>query len=241
MSVAALYDIHGNLHALQAVLADVEAASADLIVIGGDVAAGPMPAATLDLLRSLGSRARFVRGNADRSMVEVFDGGEAHEWDGWPAGQMSRADRDFLAGFELSFVLQVDGLGSTCFCHAVPTSDDVTVTAVTPEDVALEALAGTDAGLVVAGHTHMQFERRMGKRRMVNAGSVGMPYVDQPGAYWALLGPEVSLRRTDYDFEAAAAAIRGTGFPDREVFARQVVQPPTAEEATAVFERRAGR
>lgn len=241
VTVAALYDIHGNLHALRAVLADVEAAGADLIVIGGDVAAGPMPAATLDLLRSVGSRARFVRGNADRSMVEVFDGREAHEWDGWPAGQLTRADRDFLAGFELCHLLEVDGLGPTCFCHAVPTSDDVTVTAITPEEVALEALAGTDAGLVVAGHTHMQFDRRMRERRMVNAGSVGMPYADRPGAYWALLGPEVSLRRTDYDFEAAAAAIRRTGFPDREAFARQVVQPPTAEEATAFFERRAGR
>jgi len=240
--VAAVSDVHGNVHALRAVLAAVEAASVDLIVAGGDVAAGPMPVETIDVLRSVSSRARFVRGNADRSMVEVFDGErEAADWDGWPAGQLSRADRDFLAGFALTVELDVDGLGRTCFCHAVPTSDELTVTAATPEDVVLEALAGTEAGLVVVGHTHMQFDRRVGGWRMVNAGSVGLPYADRPGAYWALLGPDVSLRRTDYDFEAAADAFRATGFPQREVFARHVVQPVTAEEATAVFERRAGR
>lgn len=242
MRVAAVSDVHGNAHALRAVLAAAEAADVDLVVAGGDVAAGPMPVETIELLRSLRSRVRFVRGNADRSMVEVFDGErEATDWDGWPAAQLSRADRDFLAGFERTVELEVDGLGRTCFCHAVPTSDELTVTAATPENVMLEALTGTEAGLVVAGHTHMQFDRRVGDRRMVNAGSVGLPYADRPGAYWALLGPEVSLRRTPYDFEAAAAAFRATGFPQREVFARQVVQPPTAEEATRVFERRAGR
>lgn len=242
MRVAAVSDVHGNAHALRAVLAAVDAAEVDLIVAGGDVAAGPMPVEAIELLRALRPRIRFVRGNADRSMVEIFDGERgAADWDGWPAAQLSRADRDFLAGFELTVELEVEGLGRTCFCHAVPTSDELTVTAATPEDVMLEALTGTEAGLVVAGHTHMQFDRRVGGRRMVNAGSVGLPYADRPGAYWALLGPEVSLRRTDYDFEAAAAAFRATGFPQGEVFARQVVQPPTAEEATRVFERRAGR
>jgi predicted phosphodiesterase len=240
--VAAVYDIHGNVYALRPVLAAADEAAVDLVLVGGDVAAGPMPIATIELLRSLGSRARFVRGNADRSMVGVFDHErEAAEWDGWPAAQLSRADRDFLAAFELTVELDLDGLGKTCFCHAVPTSDEAIVTAASPDDVLLEALKGTDARLVVVGHTHTQFDRRVGDRRLVNAGSVGNPCADRPGAYWALLGPEVTLRRTEYDFEAAAEAFLATGFPQREVFAQQVVRPPTAEEATAVFERRAGR
>jgi len=240
--VAAIYDIHGNVPALQAVLAAIEAADVDMIVVGGDVAAGPMPVETIELLRSLRCSTRFVRGNADRNMVEVFDGErEAGDWDGWPAAQLTRTDRDFLEGFEATVELDVDGLGPACFCHAVPANDELTVTAATPEHAMHEALAGTTACLVVVGHTHMQFDRRVRDWRVVNAGSVGMPYADRPGAYWALLGPEVALRRTDYDFVAAAASFRQTGFPHREVFARQVVQPPTAEEATAVFERRAGR
>ncbi len=242
MRVAAIYDIHGNLFALRAVLAAVAQSGVDRIVVGGDVAAGPLPVATIQLLRSLRSGAHFVRGNADRSMVGVFDHeGEPAEWDGWPAAQLSSADRDFLAAFEPTVELELDGLGKTCFCHAVPSSDEPIVTAATPDDVLLEALTGTDAALVVTGHTHTQFDRRVGDRRLVNAGSVGMPYADRPGAYWALLGPEVTLCRTDYDVGAAAAAFRATEFPAREVFAQQVVRPPTAEEATAVFEQRAGR
>jgi hypothetical protein len=103
------------------------------------------------------------------------------------------------------------------------------------------ALAETEARLVVAGHTHMQFDRRVGDRRLVNAGSVGMPYADRPGAYWALLGPVVHLRRTVYDFAAAAAAFRRSGLPAREELADAILSPPTAEEAIAVFERQAGR
>ncbi len=241
MRVAALYDSHGNMPATEAAMAEVESAHVDLIVIGGDVAAGPMPVETLRLLRRLGSRARFVRGNADRSMVDVFDGAEPHNWDGWSARQLTKSDRDFLAGFEPSFVLDVDGLGPVCFCHAVPSSDEVTVTPATPEEVFIEALRGTEASTIVAGHTHVQFDLRIGSLRLINPGSVGMPYADRPGAYWALLGPDVTMRTTDYDFAAAAAAIRSTGFPHREDFARQVGRPPTAEQAIEVFEKRAGR
>ena len=93
----------------------------------------------------------------------------------------------------------------------------------------------------MAGHTHVQFDRRVGDRRLVNAGSVGMPYADVPGAYWALLGPRVTLRRTHYDYQEAAAAVRATGIPGRQELAEAILQPPTEEEAVTVFERRAGR
>ena len=242
--MAALYDIHGNLPALEAVLREVEAEAVDLVLVGGDVAAGPMPVETIERLAGLGPRARFVRGNADRYMVEVFDSGPQERYSplaNWPALQLQPAHRDFLAGFEPSVELDVDGLGRVLFCHATPASDEPIITVATPEPVVAAALAETEVPLVVAGHTHMQFDRRVGDGRMVNAGSVGMPYADQPGAYWALLGPDVSLRRTVYDFEAAATAVRGTDFPGRDKFAEGIHRPPSAEEAAAEFERRAGR
>ncbi len=240
--IAALYDIHANLPALEAALAAAEAEDVDLILFGGDVAAGPMPVETVERLAALADRARFVRGNADRAVVDAFDGrSDGGGFDGWPAAQLSRAHRDFLAMFEPRVELEVDGLGTVCFCHAVPADDEPIVTEATPDDVVAEALAATEARLVVAGHVHMQFDRRVGARRLVNAGSVGMPYADRPGAYWAMLGDGVHLRRTEYDFEAAAAAIRRTGFAMREDMARGVVRPHSAAEATAVFERRAGR
>jgi predicted phosphodiesterase len=244
MRIAVLCDIHGNLPALEAVLAEVEEVGVDLVVFGGDVAAGPMPVETIEVLSGYRGRARFVRGNADRHMVEIFDGARdgAEKMDSWPASVISRAHRDFLSGFEPSVELAVDGLGTVLCCHAGPDSDELPIiTPATPDEVIAEALATTRASLVIAGHTHMQFDRRVAGRGMVNAGSVGMPYADEPGAYWALLGPEVQLRRTAYDFAAAAEAIRLTDYPDGNELAAGIVRPPTAGEAITVFERMAGR
>ena len=244
MRIAVLCDIHGNLPALQAVLAEVEEAEVDLIVFGGDVAAGPMPVETIEVLIGYGARGRFVRGNADRAMVETFDGAPkaAEAPATWPATMLSRAHRDFLSSFEPSVEVEVNGLGLIVCCHASPDSDEVPIiTPATPDEVIAEVLASIQASLIVAGHTHMQFDRRVADRRMVNAGSVGMPYADQPGAYWALFGPDVNLRRTAYDYEGAAEAVRRTEFPQRQDFSRGIIRPPTAEEAITTFERMAGR
>ena len=160
------------------------------------MAAGPMPVETIEELVRYRGKARFVRGNADRLMVESFDGAREAAGDApdiWPASPLSRAHRDFLSGFEPVVELDVDGLGRVLFCHAGPTSDELPIiTPATPDEVIAEALASTQASLVIAGHTHMQFDRQVAGRRMVNAGSVGLPYADQPGADWALLGPEVT-------------------------------------------------
>jgi len=95
--------------------------------------------------------------------------------------------------------------------------------------------AGVEARTVVCGHTHMQFDRRVGIVRVVNAGSVGMPF-GNPGAYWLLLGPDVELRRTPYDYAAAADRIRSTAYPKAEEFAaRNVLQPPSEQEILAAF------
>jgi predicted phosphodiesterase len=227
LTVAALYDVHGNLPALDAVLAEVDA---DVILVGGDVVAGPWPAETLARLRALGDRVRFIRGNADREVVEPSREGRAG---GPPPGVMEFVRErltddqlEFLAGLPLAETVTVDGLGEVLFCHATPRSDEELLTRISPDERWLAALEGVEATVVVCGHTHVQFDRMIGGYRVVNAGSVGMPYERQPGAYWLLLGPDVELRRTACD----VPDISSSGWPEEWPSA-------TPEDATEFFER----
>ena len=239
MRVAALYDVHGNLPALEALLAEVERDGVDLIVSGGDVVAGPLPRESLDLLLALGDRVRFVRGNGDRMIVELADGaGEPGEpRHDWVVSQLEPRHVDALRSFRPTVALDVDGLGPTLFCHATPRSDEEVFLETTDESIVAPMMAGAAEATVVCGHTHMQVDRGFGGKRVVNAGSVGMPYEAAPGAYWALLGPGVELRRTDYDREAAAELFRTSGHPDAEELAREnVLVVPSRAEALAAFE-----
>ena len=231
--VAAIADIHGNLPALEATLSAVEREQPDLIVVCGDVASGPLPVETLALLKTL-EHARFVRGNADRGLVAAFDGTERPKLAGpaadWCAAQISADDRDFLAGFEETITVEVDGLGRVLFCHGSPRSDEEIMTARTPAARLDEFMTGVDADVVVCGHTHMQFDREHGGIRVINPGSVGMPY-GETGAHWALLGPGVAFRREGYDLQAAATLIRKSTWPEAKGFARDnVVNVPTIDE-----------
>lgn len=220
-SVAALYDIHGNLPALDAVLADLRRDPPDAVVVGGDVAAGPMPREVLDRLRALPWPVHWLRGNADRAVVMGFDGTippelrdhPLFEGDAWAATFLDRADRDFLAVLPPLLALEVEGLGDVLFCHATARSDEERVTTATPPDRLDRVLAEAGADVVVAGHTHRQFDRTAGGRRLINAGSVGRPYEHRRGAYWLRLGPDAQLVRTPYDTAAADAAFHDLGYP----------------------------
>jgi predicted phosphodiesterase len=231
--VAAIYDVHGNVHALEAVLAELEQERPDLVVFGGDLVDGPFPRETLARARAIGLPALFVRGNGERGLADADEGSR------WCAEQLDAEDVDWLAALPLSVLIDVGGLGPVLFCHATPRSDEEIVTDATPDEIAAEAFAGAGAATVVVGHTHVQGDRVIGGGvRIVNAGSVGWPYADGPGAYWALLGDgEIELRRSAYAVEEAARAIATSGWPPAAEFAREnVVTVPSAAEATAVFE-----
>jgi predicted phosphodiesterase len=243
MRVAALYDVHGNLPALEAVLAEPDVASADVVLVGGDALVGAMPAESLRRLAGLGERVVWIAGNCEREMLELrgADPAEGELWDrraAWCAAQVTAAELEDVAAWPATAALDVDGLGPVCFCHATPRSDTEIFTAISPPERVVPMLAGAAQATVVCGHTHVQFDRSIGGRRVVNAGSVGMPYEDEPGARWCLLGPDVELRRTEYDLAAAAALIRATGVPDPDELAGVVEQPPGADEATRYFEGR---
>lgn len=247
MRIAAIYDIHGNLPALEAVLREIEQERVDIIVVGGDIVTGPMPRATLERLEQLGQRVRALSGNCDREVVDCFDGrviDQSKDFEvisKWTADQLSREQRDYLAALPKQLTFHVEGLGEILFCHATPRNDTEIFTVASPEARLREFMAGVSQNIVVCGHTHMQFDLRLDDLRIVNAGSVGMTY-GKPGACWCLFGPQVEQRHTSYDLEAAAALVRVSGYPQAQDFAdNNIVNTPSQEEAVAVFEEMANK
>jgi putative phosphoesterase len=237
MRVAALYDIHGNLPALDAVLDEIAREPLDLVIVGGDVMPGPMPREALARLQSLGVPTQFIRGNGDRECLAEIEGRSSPMPESlrqllrWSRAQLTPPQLEAVGQWPPDIRLSLPGLGSVLFCHATPRNDEEIVTRLMPDDV-LRPIFERAADVVVCGHTHMQFDRMAGATRIVNAGSVGMPFEQPAGAYWLRLGPGVELRRTDYDLVAAAAAVRRTGYPGAEEFARvNVLQPPEMLEA----------
>jgi putative phosphoesterase len=228
LRVAALYDIHGNLPALEAVLAEVEREGVDAIVVGGDIASGPpQPREVVELVRSL-PNAHAIRGNADRLRDPEFAGEEGL---GWLMEQLDGEQVEWLVSLPFSVVLD-----DTLYVHATPLDDTTIVTELTTDEKFAGLLRDVEQRRVVAGHTHMQLERRVGEKLFVNAGSVGWPYEGVPGAYWAILDDGVELKHTDYDRERAAELVRGSGHPRaEEIAAENILVSAPRTEALDVF------
>jgi len=222
VKVAALYDVHGMPHALEATLRDVAAAEADVVLFGGDLIAGPFSRRCLKLARAL-SQARFIRGNCERLPSE------------WDRAQLDAEELRWLE--ELPLTVSLDGV---LYCHATPEDDSPITTELTPDEALRETFGGIDEKVVVLGHTHHQFDRLAGDVRVVNAGSVGMPYEDDVAAFWTLVEDgEPSFRRTPFDVARAAAEIRVSGWPGAgEFVAENLLAAPSRAEAAAVFESR---
>ena len=176
MLVAALYDVHGNLPALEAVLEDIR----------------------------------------------------------WTAGQLLPAHQKLISDWPMTVRIEVEGLGTVLFCHATPGSETENFTRITPEEKLLPAFDLQDVDVVVCGHTHMQFDRMIGQVRVINAGSVGMPF-GTPGAFWLLLGETIEFCHTEYDLKDAAERIAGTGYPHAEDFTGRLIEPPSEEKMLKVL------
>ena len=241
IQVAALYDIHGNLPALEAVLEEIRHADIRQIVVGGDVVPGPMPRETVEGLLHLNVPVQFIQGNGEVAVLEQMAGKEPakvpeqfREVIRWTAQELLPEHQRLLASWPKTLRLEIPGLGKVLFCHATPRNENEVFTRLTPEDRLLSVFEGTNATVVVCGHTHMQFDRVIGKIRIINAGSVGMPF-GKSGAYWLLLGPDVEFRHTPYDFAKAAQRIRDTNYPQAEDFAAHVLHPRAEEEMLEVF------
>ncbi|MGH3136794.1 MAG: metallophosphoesterase family protein [Gaiellaceae bacterium] len=236
MRVAALADIHGNLPALEAVLADLEQENVDAVAVVGDSVSGPWPAEVFDLLTDV--EARIVRGNADRlDEVTRFDSAQAS----WNEERLGADRLATVAEWPLTIELEIAGLGNALLCHSTPTSDEPIYTRATPDDELIALFGSVVADVLVCGHTHMQYDRRLSNGlRVLNPGSVGMPYEGRPGAFWVLLGPDVEFRHTEYDVEAAVRAIRALDGPVQEQQLELLVEPMGSEAATAEFEKLRG-
>jgi predicted phosphodiesterase len=258
--VAVVSDVHTNVAALTAVLAEIATEDVDLVVSCGDLTWGSQPDETIALMRSLGDKALFVRGNGERFVIEISGAGRIAPTrivptriaptrmaptrmaesprESWVPARHSADSLEFVAAVPFSIVVDVSGLGPVRFCHGSPRSDHELVTPVTSAERFAELCVGIDEEVLVTGHTHLQFDRRVAGRRSVNPGSVGLPYHDgEPGtAYWALLGPDVTLRQTRYDVTAATGAGPSTGDPAAEKITELLMSPPRTAEFIAQTE-----
>jgi predicted phosphodiesterase len=237
MRLALIADIHGNLPALDAVLAEIEREAVDQLICLGDVSVGPQPVETLERVRSLGCP--VILGNWDAWFVEGrprLDGrlanvlGELHAWS---AEQLSDEQRQYLGGFEPLFEVPLgDGAVLLAF-HGSPRSYDDMILATTPESDLEHLLAGRSALVFAGGHTHFQLCRRFGESLLVNPGSVGLPFrrpregvMDiAPWAEYGLVEHDggrlsVELRRTAFDVEGFLRTMRDTGMPNADWWAR---------------------
>jgi predicted phosphodiesterase len=239
--VAVLADVHANVPALRAVLAEPDVAAAGLIVFNGDLTWGVDPDTTVEIVKSLGQRAVCVRGNSERFVRQITTGAAApaNPRQEWVPARHGTGSLAFVGSFPFSVVVDVPGLGPVRFCHGSPRSDNEAVTPVTSEQRFAEMTAGIEEAIVVTGHTHLQFDRFVGSRRSINPGSVGLPYHrEEPGvAHWALLGPDVQLRTTRYDVRESVAASVEAGDPGHARIAELLLKPPTPEEIMAEAEQ----
>ena len=196
-------------------------------MVGGDVVEGPLPAETLGAVwTQVDVPLAWVRGNCDRDPSGVgLESASVGDRVAWLAGVTDDP-----------VTIDVDGLGAVCFCHGYRRA--VTRTSLRPCSTVARVepmLEGVDEALVVSGHTDVQFDRVVADRRLVNAGSVGMAYQgDSGGAYWTIFGPTVEHRRSGFDADVLATALRQSGYPNPEWF-----EPESAEQAAAEYEQMA--
>jgi predicted phosphodiesterase len=225
MSLAILYDIHGNRPALEAVLADARGRGADRWLLGGDYAAfGAWPAETVALLRDeLGGHATWIRGNWERWQAEPDAVPDAEVVQTAAVAVRAALGASLVA--ELGTMPASAVVDGTLFVHGAPGSDIESFLPDADPEEDDQLLSGVQERRVVFGHTHLQFTRRSaGGVELVNPGSVGLPWDGDRRAAYAVQDDEgrVELHRVAYDWEAAAGALEAVGELWADVTARRL-------------------
>lgn len=239
MRIAVISDTHGNLLALDAVLADLDSAGPlDEIIMAGDFAfGGPFPAECIERIRERGLRA--VRGNTDEFIVEVatvgarpareVEAGQRHgplqiEIDRWAVERLTEDQIDYLAALPLQITIPNPDSGPLAIVHATPWSSHPPVSAGAPEAIARRMLDASGGRALGYGHIHIQYQRRLDGRLLAAVGSVGLPFDgDQRAAYAVFTstgdGWDVDFRRVSYDVDAAIDQVLRSGVPNAAAFA----------------------
>lgn len=203
MRDAVLFDVHGNIDALEAVLADAERAGCSGLILGGDYALlGPAPDDAVDRLRAWDGPIAAIRGNTDRMIAERVDGLSV-----WAADRLGDERVAWLADLPPQRVLPEHDV---LLVHATPRSDEERLTPDVPDARAEAMLAGVTQPTMLCGHVHLQHRRRVGRVDVVNPGSVGFPFDGDQRAAWAIIEDgAIDLRRTGYDVDRAIARLAG--------------------------------
>lgn len=243
MKTAALYDIHGNLSALEAVLKEIDQIEVDQIVIGGDIVPGPMPVECIERILEKNIPVHFIRGNCETAVLNILQNKNTGNFSEsilenlyWTAKQLHPEHVKLFSGLNLTFETRTEKSDNVLFCHATPRDENEIFTRLTSEEKLLPVFDNVDADIVVCGHTHMQFDITVGNVRIVNSGSVGMPY-GKPGAYWLLLGQNVEFRFTPYNLSMAAEIIQKTDYPGAKEFAENILHPQSEGSVLEILKR----
>ena len=247
MKIAAIYDIHGNLPALEAVIKVIKEIDPDHIVVGGDVVTGPMPVECLEALKELNEsyQMSYIHGNAESEVLRAVAGEEPRGFTEnndaiaqWVASKLSAEQLEEIKSWSLTCTIENAHGDEILFCHATPQNDIDVFTSNSSDEKVERFFEGVTNPMVVCGHTHMQIERELENTRLINAGSVGMSFTS-PGAYWLLIADgEVSFNHTMYNLEDAAARLSKTDFPNVEAFvANNVLSTKSEDDAIAMLTR----
>lgn len=235
MKIAAIYDIHANPNALNAVLNEIEESDVELIIIGGDVIAGPLPNETLTLLKQASTPMRFILGNAESEVLRHLNGEKirglserANEEARWVSNQLTDENKIWISNWDKTITIDMANFGKVLFCHGTPRSNVEIFTRLTPVKKLASIFEDVAASIVVCGHTHIQFDITIGDNRVINAGSVGMPF-GKTGSDWILIDNIFEFKHTDYDLNEAAENIRKSNYPQAESFLKNNVLNPLSE------------